>query len=331
MSNNKKGMFLIFALFGIMSVSVLGTESSTKVVTLDHYGKVTNIETKVNTLEDFLNSNDIEIKNTDTLNLELDTVLEDESDIIITKGVTVNLIIDGENQNYTVKDGSTVGNLIGLLINDRDVRYVYEGSYSDVLNSVETYELFSIRDEVERSIELIPFEIEYIEVEHLEPFKEEIIVYGLEGTNEVINTKSMYGNEIVEEVTETIILIEPVNQVVNVGAQNKVNTEEGQLTYSKVLTMNASAYTPGYESTGKRPGDPGYGRTASGMMATKGVVAVDPNVIPLGTKLYIEGYGVAIAGDTGGAIKGNKIDLCYESVSEALSFGRRNIDVYVLN
>ena len=86
--------------------------------------------------------------------------------------------------------------------------------------------------------------------------------------------------------------------------------------------MHASAYLP---SDGG-----GSGITASGIPARRGVVAVDPNVIPLGSRLYIPGYGEAIAADTGGAIVGQKIDLCMESYDEAIQFGRRNVEVYVL-
>ena len=57
---------------------------------------------------------------------------------------------------------------------------------------------------------------------------------------------------------------------------------------------------------------------------------MDPNVIPLGTRLYIPGYGMAIAADTGGAIRGHKIDLLMESYGEAMEFGRRSVEVYVL-
>ena len=67
------------------------------------------------------------------------------------------------------------------------------------------------------------------------------------------------------------------------------------------------------------------------MVAQRGVVAVDPDVIPLGTKVYIPGYVVAVAADTGGAIRGHKIDLCMENYDEAIRFGRRNIDVYILS
>ena len=72
------------------------------------------------------------------------------------------------------------------------------------------------------------------------------------------------------------------------------------------------------------------------MKVRYGVVAVDPRVIPLGSRLYIEAengtwiYGTAVAADTGGAIKGNKIDLYVESYSDAINFGRRKAKVYIL-
>jgi 3D (Asp-Asp-Asp) domain-containing protein len=75
------------------------------------------------------------------------------------------------------------------------------------------------------------------------------------------------------------------------------------------------------------------GRTATGINLranpSKKVIAVDPRVIPLGKKVYVEGYGLAVAGDTGGAIKGNKIDVFMSSKSQALSWGRRTVKVTV--
>lgn len=95
---------------------------------------------------------------------------------------------------------------------------------------------------------------------------------------------------------------------------------------SRVLTMNASAYTNSPYENG------GTGKTAMGYAADYGHVAVDPRVIPLGTRLYIEGYGFAIASDTGGAIKGNRIDLCVgSSNAAAMQFGRRKVKVHVLS
>ena len=94
--------------------------------------------------------------------------------------------------------------------------------------------------------------------------------------------------------------------------------------YADVLTMEATAYYP------LDCGGDGYGITATGIPATYGVAAVDPYVIPLGTRLYIPGYGEAIAADTGGAIVGYRIDLCMESYDECMQFGRRNVTVYIL-
>lgn len=71
--------------------------------------------------------------------------------------------------------------------------------------------------------------------------------------------------------------------------------------------------------------------TATGMKAQHGVVAVDPSVIPLGTRLYVEGYGNAIAADTGSAIKGNRIDLCFDTLSECNKYGRRTVKVEILD
>lgn len=100
--------------------------------------------------------------------------------------------------------------------------------------------------------------------------------------------------------------------------------------YNKEFVMSATAYTNDYASTGKKPGDKYYGMTASGLKAQVGVVAVDPNVIPLFTKLYIEGYGFAIAGDTGKSVKGEIIDLYLDSSGEVKQFGRQKRKVYIL-
>jgi 3D (Asp-Asp-Asp) domain-containing protein len=77
----------------------------------------------------------------------------------------------------------------------------------------------------------------------------------------------------------------------------------------RTLNVYATWYNPA--SAGRPRSDPSYGITATGVPVTRGIVAVDPSVIPLGTEMYIPGYGYAIAADTGGAIRGNMIDLGY--------------------
>ena len=110
------------------------------------------------------------------------------------------------------------------------------------------------------------------------------------------------------------------------------NYDGDKFYFTRTLTVRAFAYEAGPRSTGKRPGDPAFGITASGLPARVGVVAVDPNVIPLFTKLYVVGYGFAIAADTGGRhITGNTIDIFFDTVEECLQFGiRNNVRVYVI-
>jgi len=90
----------------------------------------------------------------------------------------------------------------------------------------------------------------------------------------------------------------------------------------RFLIMEATAYTKSPEE------GTADGITATGHRVRRGVVAVDPSVIPLGTKLYVEGYGEAVALDTGGAIKGMRIDLYMDTKKEAFEWGRRKVKVY---
>ena len=105
--------------------------------------------------------------------------------------------------------------------------------------------------------------------------------------------------------------------------QRTVQTSRGAMRFHRMVYMEATAYLP---SDGG-----GSGITASGMAARHGVVSVDPDVIPLGTRLYIPGYGMAVAADTGGAINGERIDLCMEDYTDAINFGRRDVEVYILD
>lgn len=96
--------------------------------------------------------------------------------------------------------------------------------------------------------------------------------------------------------------------------------------YKRILNMTATAYAPGPLDNGK------WGNlTYVGGIVKHGVVAVDPRVIPMGTKLWVEGYGEAIAEDQGSAIKGNRIDLAFDDRQQALDYGIQNVKIYVLN
>lgn len=149
------------------------------------------------------------------------------------------------------------------------------------------------------------------------------------------------GVEVSREVISECVTKAPVDKIVEYGAQSSVtvpavtsetNVDTGKLNYKYVVECNATAYDMSAEENG------GYaGQTATGVPLDKGVIAVDPRVIPLGSRVYVEAldgswtYGYAVAADTGGAIKGNRVDLCYRTRYECIQFGRRPCRVYVLN
>lgn len=160
--------------------------------------------------------------------------------------------------------------------------------------------------------------------------QQEVVIPGRDGELRRTRKLEYQAEELIAEhlVVEKVIA-EPVDQVVLIGQKvpvRTVSTDQGTYRYREVRDMLATAYYPGPESTA--PFDDGF--TAIGLEAGYGIVAVDPKVIPLRSKVYIPGYGVALAGDVGAAIKGNRVDLCYETIEEALNFGRQWVKVYVL-
>lgn len=111
-------------------------------------------------------------------------------------------------------------------------------------------------------------------------------------------------------------------QVLSGGEDYVPDGESPDVSGSRVLYVSATAYSAQ---------DPGNStRTAAGTLVRRGVIAVDPNVIPMGTRVFIPGYGEAVAEDTGGAIKGNHIDIAFDTHKEALTFGRKNLEVYIM-
>jgi 3D (Asp-Asp-Asp) domain-containing protein len=99
-------------------------------------------------------------------------------------------------------------------------------------------------------------------------------------------------------------------------------------------TVIATGYTAGYESTGKSQNSPSYGITYSGVKVKRDLfstIAADLKIFPIGTILFIPGYGYGVVADKGGAIKGNELDLYYETVNEVYhSWGKKKLDVYIV-
>lgn len=136
--------------------------------------------------------------------------------------------------------------------------------------------------------------------------------------NTVVVDRQVVAHAVVQRAQPGLIVAGPPRNVAEAMAASGVHR------LVAVYAMVSTAYTA--NSAQAVP----TGRTATGLPARYGVVAVDPRVIRLGSHLYIEGYGAAIAADTGGAIHGNRIDLCMDSLRSAINWGRQPVKVYVL-
>ena len=139
---------------------------------------------------------------------------------------------------------------------------------------------------------------------------------------------TLNGEEAFEKILKSTVLVPEKDAKVLEGTafRQKLYPLKKRARVRKIIDMEATAYYPGPEDTWPYAS----GTTASGLKAGYGVVAVDPRFIRLKTLLYVEGYGYAIAADTGGGIKGKRIDLCFDTYQEAVRFGRKTLKVYIL-
>ena len=169
----------------------------------------------------------------------------------------------------------------------------------------------------------VPVAVQYERVDTLPKGEEKVLQEGTVGLDEVEEEIHYKQGDVIdtkELQRKTITPMQP--KVVQVGTR-EVEVSRSYDRVREVITMEATAYLP--------TDGGGDGITATGIRARHGVVAVDPNVIPLGTRVYIPGYGEAIAADTGGDIIGNRIDVVLEDYGSAMQFGRRTVDVYILS
>ncbi|MEA4900222.1 3D domain-containing protein [Desulfitobacterium sp.] len=174
----------------------------------------------------------------------------------------------------------------------------------------------------------VPVETEYEESNQLSPGTTKVKDEGKKGVErQVIKITQVNGEITSEKITHQFMLEAPKKRVVlrntkpiaAVKPESKSEADVSQLNIRKVMVMEATAYT----YTGNK--------TATGIEPREGIIAVDPRVIPLGTQVYVEGYGYAVAADTGGLIKGNIIDVFFPSFQRCINWGRRPVKVYVIN
>jgi len=309
-------------------------------VVINEDGKQIELKTMKTTVKEVLEQNGISVTTDDYISVPLNTKLQrfNKTVINIKKAVPINILIEGKIKKlYTYRD--TVKDALAYSPIDYSGKDRLDGaSLSDKVVSNMSFRVIKVKEEIEKEKLNVPFKVITRENNHLDKGKTLTVRSGKDGEREK-QYKVVYedGKQDKKDLISDKIVAAPISKIIDLGTVMNFRTSRGDVVrYSKVIDMSATSYTASYADTGKHPGDPGFGITATGMRAREGIVAVDPNVIALGTRLYIEGvgstpnYGFALAGDTGGAIKGNKIDLFYKSQSKSNWWGRRNVRVYIL-
>lgn len=287
----------------------------------------------------------------DTVSLKKVTVYDGEKKQVITTGaddyksvlnelkISMNLYDRFWTSTKTVSDGSVLvveRAVPVILISEGRSKVVYttQQTVQGVVNDAgyDWKKMMPIEDGMMQvkegmQIHIVPYTMrKVIRTETLPISYEKWYDEKLAADQEVVVQEGKAGKRLVEmeeiisdgKVVKTILRHERIEKEGTPGIM-KTGRMEGTVGY--VSEMHATAYHPS-------DGD-GRGITATGTMAGYGTVAVDPRVIPLGTSVYIPNYGPAIAADTGGAIVGNRIDLCMETFEECYNFGRRDIEVFV--
>lgn len=327
---------LIFAVVVLIALGMLIGMSKNIILQIE--GDTREFSSYASTVEEFLNAEGVQLESKGYINYPLDTKLENN----------MHLVIKGP-KNYTIEIGKEVHedlisphDTVQLVLQDLDFELgsldYTEPELDSKIKDGDKIKLFKVKEVVEDIEKVIPYEEIVKNSKDLDKGVTRVVQKGKNGKKiEKIKQKFINGELVSTDTIEEKIIETPVTEMAERGTRQLVATTRGSRNFKKSITMNASAYDLSYRSTGKRPGDRYYGITASGTRARPGVVAVDPRVIPLGTKLYVESldgtkdYGFATAEDTGGAIKGNKIDLFFETRNQVRSFGRRNVKVYILD
>lgn len=312
----------------ILSVSFANTR---KTVNLVMDGKEQSFVTYKGTVKDVLEANGIVLSPKDKVQPSLDTKVTENDVITIKKAVSVTLDIGGKKIKVDTAE-NTVGDMLKAeteALKEQKIDYIH--GVDEVYPSLDTkisagMEIKIVQvDVVEESVvENIEFDV----IEESDPNKdgsyEEIVTPGVAGEKKVVY-QIIYkdGKEISRKVLKTTVTKDPVAQVVIKGSKNVIASRDGDIAYKDLIYCESTAYTGG-------------GRTATGTVPVRApggisTVAVDPSVIPLGTLLYVDGYGYAVAEDTGGAIKGNIIDVYVNTQDEGIQWGRKyNIAVYIV-
>lgn len=331
--SNTVGGALRFSRLGIFPEDVIVPDRSTQ-VTQDLEVKVTRslplklkLDGKVYTgrsaettvgkaLQDLSNRLGLNLKETDEVNADRQTTLTANMEIEVQRAIQIHVTVDGKQIDPYLAPRTVAEGLkkLGITLGEQDKVSL---PLDQELKENDQVQIVRVTEKVETVSTEIPYQVVAQPGDFPVGLPDRPINKGANGLNQqVVQVTLEDGKEVKRDVLEQKVLRSPVNQVVSRGAQTSISRGGRTINFTKAILVRASAYSSG--ST-----------TATGGAVHYGVVAVDPRVIPLGSSLYVEGYGDGVALDTGGAIKGNKVDLYMDSEEAANSWGVRSVIVYI--
>nr|WP_169090136.1 3D domain-containing protein [Paenibacillus sp. PL91]MBC9204272.1 DUF348 domain-containing protein [Paenibacillus sp. PL91] len=312
-------------------------------------GQETVVETKQWVLQRLLDEQAIAIGPHDEVSIPLNAAIKDGDRIEVTQAIPVIVKADGKTSTVYTTERTVQAAIEELNIPVRNHDKVMP-PLNTVVDSELTVTVVRVDTKVSESERAMPYSIVKKKDPSLEAGKEKLVQTGKEGLIvEHIEKQYEDGILISKKMVSKVVETAAVDQVIAIGtkkAEPKVTvlsnkspsvamlTKSGVTFKAKTVLKNVTltAYSAGVASTGKDSDHPDYGITASGSRVKEGrTIAVDPKVIPIGWWVYIEGIGFRRAEDTGSAIKGNKIDVYFDSNKTANKFGRKKgFTVYVL-
>jgi uncharacterized protein YabE (DUF348 family)/3D (Asp-Asp-Asp) domain-containing protein len=337
--NLEKRLFLTWlmgvSLGALLLIGILGSYVfNAKKVTVFVDGQVIEASTNMVTVKQFLHEQQIELSEGDVVLPDGRGWLKDEQTLVIIRGKTTLLMVDGQIREIIVpvpdvkqillQEGVSIGPL------DKVEAVLWpEGDIDEVFIKVTR-----IKEEIIIEEEETGYPVRKQPDYRLPEGRQQIIDAGEKGLirrqvqvtyeDEKETSREVIWEETVREPKQALVVYGTAKSMLvssRGGYQNLRDDELRQVLAQAdaVHEMEATAYT--------HTGNP----TFTGIMPYVGVVAVDPRVIPLGTRMYVEGYGFGLAADTGGVIKGKIIDVFMDTRQEALQWGRRQVRVYILN
>ncbi|MDQ8737445.1 ubiquitin-like domain-containing protein [Paenibacillus sp. LHD-38] len=312
-------------------------------------GQETIVETKQWVLQRLLDEQAIAIGPHDEVSIPLNAAIKDGDRIEVTHAIPVIVKADGKTSTVYTTERTVQAAIEELHIPVRGQDKVIP-PLNTVLDAEQMVTVVRVDTKVSETERAMPFSIVKKSDPTLAAGKEKLVQTGKQGVIvESIEKQYEDGVLISKKMVSKVVETAAVDQVVAIGTKKEAPkvtvlsskspsiaslTKSGVTFKAKKVLKNVmlTAYSAGVASTGKDTNHPQYGITASGARVQEGrTIAVDPKVIPIGWWVYIEGIGFRRAEDKGSAIKGNKIDVYFDSTKVANKFGRKKgITVYVL-